>query len=230
MTAVEAALGELSQFPLFQKFSREKLLQLVSDSQIVVTNHREVLFRCGEKASCFGIVLGGAYKLIKPGTGGEDTILHFSTPGDVVAAFIMSQDSPSYPLSAISMGPSRFLKIPRKNYREFWMADPDLILRVQNLLSTRMSSLQSHKAMTKSPLSQKVALLLLDLLERQPKNENNILNLPLTRKEIADSLGASVETVIRIMSEWSKLGYIQTTDQQINILNIDQILKQSRDT
>jgi CRP-like cAMP-binding protein len=227
MTSVEAALGEILRFPIFQGFTKDKILKLTNDAQIVVTHHRETLFRCGEDASCFGLVLSGAYKLIKPGVGGEDTILHFSTPGDVIGAFIMSQEHPVYPLSAISMGPSRFLKIPKENYKIFWMNDAPLIFRVQNILSSRMSALQNQKAANKFPLQQKVAMLLIELLERQPKNGENVLALPLTRKEIADSLGSSVESVIRIMSEWSKLGFIQTNDQQIKIINLDQIIKLS---
>ena len=79
--------------------------------------------------------------------------------------------------------------------------------------------------MLKAPLQQKVASLLITLLERNPTGNGLDLPLPLTRKEIADTLGATVESVIRIMSEWSKLGIIQTTDQYIRVVKPEKIIE-----
>ncbi|MCB0369238.1 MAG: winged helix-turn-helix domain-containing protein, partial [Bdellovibrionales bacterium] len=94
----------------------------------------------------------------------------------------------------------------------------------QNLLSSRMNMLQDQKVMMKSPLSQKIALLLLNFLDKETDHGNASIKLHMTRKEIADNLGASVESVIRIMSDWSKKGIIQTTDQQIQVLQVEKII------
>ena len=51
------------------------------------------------------------------------------------------------------------------------------------------------------------------------------LPLPITRKEIAEACGASVESVIRVMSDWSKQGFINTQDAHIEILRMDKILE-----
>jgi CRP-like cAMP-binding protein len=48
----------------------------------------------------------------------------------------------------------------------------------------------------------------------------------MTRKEIANSLGASAESVIRIMSEWSKRGLIETHDQHIKLLQVNKIIEE----
>lgn len=229
MNALEAAMNELFGFPIFVGYDKKQILELCHDGQIVTSNHRDILFHCGKEAHCFGIVLSGAYKLTKPSPLGEDVIVHFSTPGEALAAFIMAQPRPIYPVSAIAMGPSRFLKIPKENYFTHWKQNPDLILRVQNMLSSRMNMLQEQKVMSKSPLSQKVAMLLINLLDKQSENGNASVRLPMTRKEIADNLGASVESVIRIMSDWSKQGIIQTADQQIHVLKVDKIIEHLHD-
>lgn len=224
MTALEAALSELSAFPIFLDLSKELIFELCSGGQIVTSSHRERLFNFGNEASFFGVILSGAYKLSRPMADGTDVIVHFSTPGDVLAAFIMAQPKPVFPVSAVAMGPSRFLKIPKASYLSKWKKSPELIFRVQNLLSSRMSLLQDHKVMAKAPLAQKVAALLISLVEKNPSEEGLVLPLPLTRKEIADNLGASVEAVIRIMSDWSKQGIIHTNEQNIRILRPDYIL------
>ncbi|MCB0368426.1 MAG: cyclic nucleotide-binding domain-containing protein, partial [Bdellovibrionales bacterium] len=113
--ALEASLSELLGFSIFEGLSKEQILELCQGGQILTSSHRDVLFPFGREAHFFGIVLSGAYKLTKPSPLGEDVIVHFSTPGDVLAAFIMTQPKPRFPVSAISMGPSRFLKIPKEN-------------------------------------------------------------------------------------------------------------------
>jgi len=221
-------LPELKTFDIFHPCSLEQIEQLCKNSTICVTKHRESLFEFGNPAHYFCVVLSGAYKLSRPSAGGENSIVHFSAPGDVIAAFIMPQPQPVYPLNVISMGPSRALKIPRENYLESWHQMPDLIFRVQSLLSARMNALQNQKALTKAPLPSKVASFLVHLIEHQQlknSSEQVQIPIPLTRKEIADSVGATVESVIRIMSDWSKKGLIQTNDQQITILNTKEIIR-----
>lgn len=225
MDALQAALNELQTFPIFAGYSKEELLYLCEGGRIIVTEHRDSLFCAGDSAHSFGVVIYGAYKLCRPSPMGEDVIMHFSTSGDVVAAFIMGQPNPVYPISAISMGTSRYLKIPQQNYLERWAKKPELILRIQSLLYQRMTILQDQKAFTKAPLNQKVAALLMQLLDQNTREQGIFLPLPLTRKEIADSLGASVESVIRVMSDWSKQGYIQTVGQQIEICRPDRLIE-----
>lgn len=225
MTNIEAALNELLAFSIFSDCTKSQMADLCHDGKIIFSSHKERIIHFGEEAHFFGIVLSGAYKLSKPSFQGEDVIVHFSTPGDVIAAFIMAQPKPLYPVSATSMGPSRFLKIPKEVYLTQWKKNPDLIFKIQNLLSTRMNLLQQNKALHKAPLTQKIATLLMNLIEIHPSDEGLVLPLPLTRKEIADSVGATPESVIRIMSDWSKQGFLQTNDQTIKILRPDKIIE-----
>ena len=218
-------IPELQGFDIFKKFSVEEIEQLCADSSVVVTTHKKYLFKSGEEAKFFYLVLSGAYKLTKLTPLGEESILYFSTPGDAIAAFILTQQNPKYPLSSISMGPSRALKIPKKNYLEVWMRKPELLLTIQSLLSLRMANLQNQKALSRSSLQSKIATLLIDLIEKQPSTDCQTISLPLTRKEIADAVGSSVESIIRIMSEWSKKEFISTVDQQISIIQTDKIIQ-----
>lgn len=82
-----------------------------------------------------------------------------------------------------------------------------------------------QRALGKASLSQKLAAQLINLLEKNPKENDMELPLPLTRKELADSLGATSESIIRIMSEWSKQGIIQTHDHHIRLLKPEKILE-----
>ncbi|MGZ5278457.1 MAG: Crp/Fnr family transcriptional regulator [Pseudobdellovibrionaceae bacterium] len=225
----ETFLAEIERFPAFEGLSREKICRLLSGGSMQASKHRDVLYRSGDEAHSCALVLRGAYKLIRSSARGDDVIMYFSSPGDVVAALIMPQPQAVYPVSVVSMGPSLVWKIPRKIYFDEWMKDPEITMRIQNLLFNRMSLLQDEKTMNKSPLSRKVAFLLLQLMERYSAEEEKILPIPLTRKEIADSLGSTVESVIRIMSDWSHQGIVKTHDQYIEILEPSKVVELLKD-
>lgn len=222
---IETFLPEIQEFPVFEDLKREQILELLRDGKMKSSRHRETLYGLGNAATSFGLVLRGAYKLVRPTPKGEDVIMYFSSPGDVVAALLMAHPSPVYPVSVISMGPSLVLDIPKRTYTEIWMKNPQVLIRLQNLLFNRMSVLQDHKLLAKSPLNQKVAFLLLQLLETYSAESEKILPIPLTRKEIADSLGSTVESIIRIMSDWSQKGIISTTEQYIEILRPESVVE-----
>lgn len=226
MASLEGAISELQTFTFFAGFENEQIKSLCESGNVVFNRHHENIFSYGQEAASFGIVLSGAYKLSRPTPGGEDIIVYFSTPGDVVGAFIMTRPQPVYPVSVVAMGPSRILKIPKSVYLNKWVKNHELVTRIQMSLSGRMALFQDQKALARAPLACKIAALLITLLDKQNDQSEGVLPLPLTRKEIADSLGSSVEAVIRVMSEWSKQGVLETSERNIQILKPDLLIQE----
>lgn len=226
MGSLEASIAELKSLPLFAKYDKEQILQLCEGGRMCYAQHRDIVFRAGDEAHSFGIIISGAFKLTKETPSGENTIIHFALPGDAIAAFIMSTPNSKFPITATAMGPSRLLKIPREIFLRNWKQHTEIIFQIQSAIATRMQQLQIDKMLIKAPLSQKLATLLFQLLEKSPQQEQGLLSFQLTRQEIADNLGASVESIIRIMSDWSKQGILETTDRQIRILKVDRLIEE----
>jgi len=214
----------LEDLPIFAGHSPEQVRQLTVGSRVVEVRHREAMFKMGDAAQSFGIVLQGAFKLVKATPDGANAIVYFATPGDVLAGLVMA--SPGvYPVSAVAMGQSVALRIPRQTFVEAWSKNPEIQQTLRNILFLRMSLMHEQKALLKAPLAQKVARELVNLIERYSDKGETFLPIPITRQEIADSVGASVESVIRVMSDWSQNGYLKTTDQVIHVLRMDKILE-----
>jgi CRP-like cAMP-binding protein len=167
VSSIDGVISELLQFPLFRELKRDAVLQLCRGARVDIHRHHECAFQSGEPAGYFGIVLTGAYKLARVTSEGNDVIVYFSTPGDVLAALIMTKEQPVYPVSAVAMGPSRLLNIPKSTYTDLWMKDHGLVARIQNSLSNRMGHFQNQKAMVRAPLSSKIAVLLINLMDKQ---------------------------------------------------------------
>lgn len=218
-----ASLPEISQFPIFEGLAPQQISQLCADSQIRVFSNRESLYQLGEEAVSFAIVISGALKLTKVSVGGDEVLIHFATAGDVIGALIMGNQNSKYPVDVKSMGLSRCLLIKKDVYLKNWMVQPQLILKIQSLLSSRVQKFQAIRAMQRLPLPVKIAGVLLDLAVKSKDNQHEI-NIPMTKKELADHLGVTHESVIRVMSEWSKMGIIKVANQQILIVQPDKLI------
>lgn len=227
---LKAILGELNKFSLFESLSDQETSALCDNGIVRFCKHREEIFSFGKPADYFGIVLSGAYKLSRLNPMGEESVIHFCAPGEVIAALVMAQKNSTYPVTVKAMGPSRILILKKENYTQNWLVRPELILKIQSQLSTRMSLLQNQKLMQRAPVSAKVAAFLLQYLMNHEHDSNDdqlIIPVPLTRKEIGDALGLSVETVIRTMSDWGKKDIISSTDQMIKVKNVEFLISES---
>lgn len=225
MGLTKGVINELENFAVFEGFVHDDIQCACKSGQVIVHEHREIVFRSGEPATHFGIVLSGAYKLSKIGFNGEESILHFSTLGDILAGLIMTQSQPKYPVTAQAMGPSRLLCIPRETYLAAWISNPALSGRIQVLMSTRLTRLHDLKAVGRAPVAAKIAALLVQLMIEAKPGVQAEIPLPITRKDIADSIGTTVETVIRTMSAWEKNGVLSTEAHEIKIHNVQELVK-----
>lgn len=219
--------NELQSFELFSGLDSDYIKKLCRDVRITKTKHREKLFRAGDAVHSFAFVLSGAYKLTRPTVDGDDIIVHFSTPGDLIGVLLFNKTVNEFPVSVVSLGVSQVALIPKSTYTEIWNNDLEIMKRMNVHVSTRMRLFHNEKILIKSALQKKVANLLITLAgnhELESKSETSVLPIPLTRQEIADSLGATVESVIRIMSSWSQQGIIRTMDRKIEILKMSSII------
>ena len=215
---------ELKKHGILVGRSDSEISGLLDAAEAKELRHREVLYRAGDQASNFALVVQGALKLVKYTPAGDEFIVHFATPGDPVGALVMQNPKSTYPVTVVAMGPSVVFRIPKNTFLTSWTKDLQAMQSVNRMLFSRMNDMHEQRAMAKAPLVQKIARQLVSLIERIEGEGATVLSVPLTRQELADSVGASVESVIRVMSEWSRSGLIRTTHHHIEIPRMDLLL------
>lgn len=210
---------------LFNGVDDNLLLKSIEGSRILKLQRKESLFTLGDPIASFAIILSGAVKLMRPTLNGENIIMHIAITGEIIGGIIMNQGSlENYPISAVAMIPCRIISIPRSTFQSVWKNEIIFQTKLNTLLYRRMSNLQDDKTFFSSPLKVRLVMLLTRYLDKSHNENPYALVLPLTRQEIADSLGVAVESVIRIVSEWSREGIIKTTDRVIEIINYEQLV------
>lgn len=214
--------GVLQGLELFQGLSSEEIMTLTTGAEQEAHKHRDVLFVAGEPAEHFGIVLQGSYKMSRPGP--SETLLAFALRNEPIGLLLMPQPGSAYPVTVQSIGFSQFLRLPRATYLEHWLKSPEIMRRSQTAVMHRCFGFQSDRGRQHLPLEKRVAGFLLRCLDLYAEQNTRTIRFPLSRREVSSAVGAQVESVIRVMSQWEKDGVISTQAQYIEILRPDRLI------
>lgn len=205
--------------PVLKNCSEECLVKLLQGTNFFRVQEGQNLFKINEPAQYIYILSFGSIKLMKQNAEGRETIISFLRAGDFVGAGVVSSVPTNYPVTAVAHEDCGLVKIPKNRYLDIWMKNPEISGLLHQHLMSRMVDFHSEKAEITLSVPKKIASFLLRTLDQQPPHFGSVITLPLTRKDIADRVGTSVETSIRVLSEWSHKNVIKTCDGRIQILN-----------
>ena len=170
----------------------------------------ETIFREGEPADRIHFVHIGRVKIVKA-AGGRDLILEILGPGEPVGAVAVFERRP-FPASAVTLEPSGILSIPEREFFTLLESRPEMMRRLLAGLTLRLMMVNKRMADLTGSAEHRAARLFLTLGDRIGIATAGGLKIPLvlSRQEIADLIGTTLETAIRLMSRWQKEAVVLT--------------------
>jgi CRP/FNR family transcriptional regulator len=207
------ALDEvLRQTTIFRRVSPDDRRRLAAVASVRAYEKGEVLFSEGEPSDWLYTVASGRVKVFKTTARGSDVILELFGPGDPVGA-VAVYESRAYPASAMALEPTTCVVIPRQAFFALLEAYPTLVRGLLTGLTHRLVELTNRLAeLTGGRVEARLARFFLKLAADigRPRADGTFIPLTLSRQELADMIGTTIETAIRIMSRWGKEDLIRT--------------------
>jgi CRP/FNR family cyclic AMP-dependent transcriptional regulator len=188
----------------------------------------DVIFREGDPTEYFHIVKEGTVKCIKSTPDGKECTLKMLMPGDLFCCDAATFDGASHPGTAQPMGNVSILRMRKHAYFEMLKRNPDAAIEVIRHLGNRLNEAQEKaKILALDRADQRLASLLVDLATRNgcPQNDGIRLPMRLTRQDMANMVGATTETVIRIMSRFKRARLVSGTANRLVILDVSRLKK-----
>ncbi len=104
------------------------------------------------------------------------------------------------------------LCLERDPYLNLIRQYPEIALRIIALLGDRLQAAMKMRALSTERVDVRLANILLKLSDKvgEPTSEGLRINLPLSRQDLADMTGTTIETAIRIMSKFRKEELVHT--------------------
>ena len=170
----------------------------------------ETLFEEGQPALFIHFLFVGRVKIVKAAQD-RDLILEILGPGEPVGAVAVFEQRP-FPASAIALEPSGTVSIPEREFFQLVERRPEITRRLLAGLTLRLMALNRRLADTTGSVEYRTARLFATLADRAGRSQGDSVFVPihLSRQEIADLVGTTIETAIRVMSRWQKEGLVET--------------------
>lgn len=109
--------GDLRALSLFDGLGDAQLGEFEADGMVVPFDAGDVLFRFGEPAADFWVLLEGAIDLLRPQERGETVVAAMSTPGTWAGGFQAWTDDGTYMATGRGSGPGRVFRLPAERLR-----------------------------------------------------------------------------------------------------------------
>jgi CRP-like cAMP-binding protein len=222
-------IKDLKKIDLFKNLSDEELKELTHYLTSTVYKKKEDIFSEGDAPEWFYIVAAGKVKVTKISHDGKEIILEIISPYDIFGGVAVLRNFP-YPANAIAMEDSEILKISRKNLMRLVDRFPNLMFCIALQLGDRMkSSYDSLKNIALERVEARIAALLLKLSGKVgvTTKAGLLIDMRLTKQDVADMVGTTVETSIRTFSKFKKQGLLTDSDGKIVIKDQEGLMAMS---
>ena len=208
--------------PLYQRLPAEDRARLAE-----VTARRDypkgaAIFSEGDSAEVFYTIARGRVKVFKGTPAGKEVILEIFGPGDPLGAIAVYEGRP-YPASSIALEPTTCLLVQKRDFFRLLEEHPTLVRSLLLAMTRRLVELTNRLAeLTSGRIEPRIARLLLKLGNELgiPAPQGAIrIPMALSRQELADLTGTTIETCIRIMSRWNKEEIVITDKQGFTLVD-----------
>lgn len=213
------SLSELCLPRGLSKQDLEKLDQVVKRTRPL--HKGDILFRSGDAFRSLFAVRSGCIKLHTSSDLGEEQIIGFYLPGEVVG--LDGLDDSSHSCTATALETSSLCALPYSSLSDVCRKVPTLNEQMFQLMARELSQdNQLLLTITKKNAEERIATFLLSLSTRFKRLGYSAteFKLSMSRSEIGNYLGLTIETVSRGMNKFQKQGIISIERKFVRILDM----------
>jgi CRP/FNR family transcriptional regulator len=179
---------------------------------------KTTLFEQGREASFVYSVTSGALRLSKLLPDGRRQVVGFALPGDFLGLAL----APTHMFTADAVTVVKFCQFPRAAFSQLLMIKPHLLLRLMEIAAHELTLAQDQMVILgQRSAEEKIAAFLIGMRERYARLSGQCVHLPLpmTRLDIADYLGLTVETVSRTIARLARERVIVIVPDGVRLLD-----------
>lgn len=197
---------------VFRKLSPQDLRTIAQAATLRRYEKGQVIFEQGAPSDAFYTIASGRVKIFKMLPSGKDVILEVFGTGDPLGA-VAAYDGRPFPASAVALEDTACVLIKRLLFFRLLEEHPSLVRGLMMGLTIRLVELTNRMAeLSGSRIEPRFARLFLKLAGEMGVADRGgtFIPLALSRQELADMTGTTIETAIRIMSRWGKEETVRT--------------------
>lgn len=210
---------------VFCKMEHDKVEEISAAKICSSYKKGEIIFKEGSFASGVFCINKGKIKVSMLGDEGKEQILRLAKPGDIIG-YKALLSAGRYSASAFALDDSNICFVPKDIFIHILKKDASLSFEMMKLLSDELRNAEEKIThLAQKPVRERMAETILFLKETYGIDEDENINVLLSREEISNIVGTATETAIRLLSEFNKDKLIELSGKKIKIVDVAKLVK-----
>lgn len=216
---------------LFNDLPDKTLHEILGKAIVTRLTEGEILFKQGDPAENFYVLLQGQMKISQITPSGEQIIVRHVGTGEIFGIAKAVQQT-NFPATGIVVQESLILSWPSNYWDTLLIKCPKFAQNVFQTVGQRLQDAHSRiRELSTEEVEQRIARALLRMMHNSgiPTEDGIEIGFPVTRQDIAELTGTTLHTVSRLLSQWKTKGIITSGRRRITVCSVDGLKQLAHD-
>lgn len=226
---IPCALCPGKEHSLFEELSRDDLEALSMHKTCIRYKKGQTLFYEGTRPMGIFCINSGKVKVYKISSEGKEQILKLGKPGDFLGYRALISEE-FYNSSATVIEEGAICYIPKSDFLEILHRNPTFFRKMAKQVAHELGVMeQKLVTIAQKSVRERLAATLLMLKETygMEGDESNLIDIALSREDLANIIGTATETVIRLLSDFKNQGLISLQGKKIKVMNSRGLIREA---
>ena len=201
----------VTSVPIFNNLDYDQLLKISQIMEGVSYDKGNIIFTEGNNGDTLYFIYEGKIKLYKYTKDGKEQILNILSDGDFFGELNLLKNS-TYNFNAKAITDCKVCTLTNEQFKNIIIERPEISIKVLEAIAERLSNMeQLIQNLATNDIDSRVAYLLSELCENygvREKNNTILIELPISREDMANYIGVSRETISRKLKKFEEEGII----------------------
>ncbi|MDQ0087585.1 CRP/FNR family transcriptional regulator [Paenibacillus anaericanus] len=215
--------------PIFQSLSDEEILKVARMTRHIQYSKGQMLLNEGEKSDKLFIVNYGQVKVSKFTMDGKEQILYLLTSGEFFGELHLFNPDETHNFSVYAIEDTEICLLTKESMEQIMKDNPEISIKLLTEVTQRLAHTENlaQNLATKNS-DARVAYMIMEFCDKFGRNlkEGVLIELPLSREEIACYVGVTRETISRKLSKFEKLGFISLSGNKRLLVKNQEALRE----
>jgi CRP-like cAMP-binding protein len=205
--------------PLFRHLVEQELQEIMFNKITETYKRGSIVYQEGNRMKGFCCVQSGIIKIYQTGFDGKEQIIRFAKPGDIIGYRSVVSNEPACTTTE-EIEEAVLCHIPTEILLNLVKTNGNFAVELMKLTCKELGEANSYITdIAQKTVKERLAEILIHLNDEFGEDSQGVLNILLTREELSNIVGTATESIIRLLSEFKSLGYIEINGRKIKILD-----------
>ncbi|SHM97325.1 cAMP-binding domain of CRP or a regulatory subunit of cAMP-dependent protein kinases [Chitinophaga jiangningensis] len=195
----------------------------------IVYKKNDTLFKEGDAVKGMFFVFDGVVKVHKHWGTEKDLIVRFAQKGEIVGHRGIGGPENIYPVTATAMSPVTVCYVDLDFFNASLRVNNELLYQLMLFYAKELQDAEKYMhGLAHMPVKTRLANVLLLIYRKFGTTAEGYINLPLTKQDLSECIGATYETTFRVLNELITDGFIKTEGKHLMINNVAALAEQAK--